>query len=136
MDSRGWNISAFGMMSHFNTGDGRPKFRKGLSTNQGVVSVLDRECARQLFHGYRYVNKESDMGLAALADSKRFLPPRRKKKIILSDAADIRNAIQWTSTIPNVPYGGAGQTFSPQKCHDRRFVESQKGIDFHLLPQC
>ena len=74
------NISAFGIMSHLTPEMGVLNFEKAYPHIKGLYQFLDRECARQLFHDYTYINKESDMGLAALADSKRSYHPSEKIK--------------------------------------------------------
>ena len=73
-------ISAFAIMSHLTPEMGVLNFEKAFPHIKGLYQFLDRECARQLFHDYRYINKESDMGLAALADSKRSYHPSEKIK--------------------------------------------------------
>ncbi|MCP4679820.1 MAG: DUF2156 domain-containing protein [Deltaproteobacteria bacterium] len=46
---------------------------------KGLYQFLDRECARQLFQGrFEYINKESDMGLPGLRQSKRSYHPIRR----------------------------------------------------------
>lgn len=74
------SISAFGIMSHLTPEMGVLNFEKAYPHIKGLYQFLDRECARQLFHDYEYINKESDMGIAALADSKRSYHPSEKIK--------------------------------------------------------
>jgi len=86
MDWRGlWvrldgEISAFVIMSHLTKQMGVLNFEKAYPQIKGLYQFLDNECARQLFHDYLYINKESDMGLAALADSKKSYQPCEKIK--------------------------------------------------------
>ncbi len=47
---------------------------------KGLYQFLDRECARQLFlDRFEYINKESDMGLPGLRQSKRSYHPIRRE---------------------------------------------------------
>jgi uncharacterized protein len=73
-------ISAFVIMSHLTQDMGVLNFEKAYPHVKGLYQFLDNECARQLFNGYHYMNKESDMGLAALAESKRSYHPVAKIK--------------------------------------------------------
>lgn len=73
-------ICAFAIMSHLTPEMGVLNFEKAYPHIKGLYQFLDRECALQLFQDYRYINKESDMGLAALADSKRSYHPIEKIK--------------------------------------------------------
>ncbi len=53
---------------------------KALSEHKGLYQYLDREAARELFLGtYAYINKESDMGVPGLAQSKRSYYPVRRE---------------------------------------------------------
>ncbi len=45
-------------------------FEKALDRAKGLYQYLDRECARRLFPGVTFLNKESDMGDAGLAKAK------------------------------------------------------------------
>jgi uncharacterized protein len=73
-------ISAFAIMSHLTPQMGVLNFEKAYPTIKGLYQFLDNECARQLFGGYRYINKESDMGIPALAVSKKSYHPVEKLK--------------------------------------------------------
>jgi uncharacterized protein len=73
-------ISAFVIMSHLTEDMGVLNFEKAYPHVKGLYQFLDNECARQLFNGYPYMNKESDMGLTALAESKRSYHPVAKIK--------------------------------------------------------
>jgi hypothetical protein len=64
-------ISAFAIMSHLTQDMGVLNFEKAYPHIKGLYQFLDNECAKELFHGYLFMNKESDMGLAALAKSKK-----------------------------------------------------------------
>jgi hypothetical protein len=70
-------ITAFGIASQV-TGDmGALHFEKATSRIKGLYQYLDRECARRLFKGMTFINKESDMGLPGLAQAKRSYNPVR-----------------------------------------------------------
>mgnify|MGYP000405684838 CR=1 FL=1 len=47
---------------------------------KGLYQYFDQQCARRLFNGYTYINKESDLGIAGLAKSKRSYYPVEKVK--------------------------------------------------------
>jgi len=55
-------------------------FEKAYPQIKGLYQFLDNECARQLFYDYEFINKESDMGIPALADSKKSYYPVEKLK--------------------------------------------------------
>jgi uncharacterized protein len=63
-------ISAFGIGSRLNDSTGVLNFEKAFSSIKGLYQFLDNECAKRLFSEFRYVNKESDLNLPNLAESK------------------------------------------------------------------
>lgn len=70
-------VSAFGMASRL-TGDmGVFHFEKALIKIKGLYQYFDNLCAKNLFEGYRYINKESDMDIPGLAKSKKSYYPIR-----------------------------------------------------------
>jgi len=73
-------ICAFAIMSHLTLDMGVLNFEKAYPHIKGLYQFLDNECAKELFHGYVFMNKESDMGLAALAKSKKSYHPVEKLK--------------------------------------------------------
>jgi hypothetical protein len=73
-------ISAFAIMSHLTQDMGVLNFEKAYPHIKGLYQFLDNECAKELFHGYLFINKESDMGLTALAKSKKSYHPIEKLK--------------------------------------------------------
>ena len=73
-------ISAFAIMSHLTQDVGVLNFEKAYPQIRGLYQFLDNECAKELFNGYLFINKESDMGLAALAKSKKSYHPVEKLK--------------------------------------------------------
>lgn len=86
MDSKGIFIridgvvSAFGICSHLTHDMGILNFEKAFSNIKGLYQFLDNECAKRLFSGYKYINKESDMSLPNLAQSKNSYNPVMKLK--------------------------------------------------------
>jgi len=73
-------ISGFAIMSHLTQDMGALNFEKAYSHIKGLYQFLDNQCARELFHGYMSMNKESDMGLVDLARSKKSYHPIEKLK--------------------------------------------------------
>jgi hypothetical protein len=68
-------ISAFGIGSRLNETTATLNFEKADSGIKGLYQFLDNECARRLFNGFRYINKESDMNIPNLAESKQSYNP-------------------------------------------------------------
>jgi uncharacterized protein len=68
-------ISAFGIGSRLNHTTATLNFEKADPGIKGLYQFLDNECARRLFTGFRYVNKESDMNIPNLAESKQSYNP-------------------------------------------------------------
>ncbi|MCE5263513.1 MAG: phosphatidylglycerol lysyltransferase domain-containing protein [Deltaproteobacteria bacterium] len=68
-------ISAFGIGSRLNDTTAVLNFEKADSTIKGLYQFLDNECAKRLFNGFRYINKESDMNMPNLAESKQSYHP-------------------------------------------------------------
>ncbi len=50
-------------------------FEKADADIEGIYQFLDNECAKRLFSGYRFINKESDMGKPGLTKSKQSYHP-------------------------------------------------------------
>jgi hypothetical protein len=73
-------VSAFGIASRVTEDMGVLNFEKAFPNVRGLYQFLDRECARRLFHGCRYINKESDMGVPNLAQMKKAYHPVMKEK--------------------------------------------------------
>lgn len=68
-------VNAFGIAAGL-TGDmATLQYEKAFSSVKGLYQYLDRECARRLFEGYTYINKESDMGLPGIAKAKKSYHP-------------------------------------------------------------
>lgn len=68
-------VSAFGISSHLTDNMGVLNFEKAYPDIKGLYQFLDNECAKRLFSGYTYINKESDMNLPNLAQSKKSYNP-------------------------------------------------------------
>ncbi len=67
--------SAFGIASFLTRGMGALHFEKAFAKIKGLYQYFDRECARRLFNGLKYINKESDMGVEGLAKAKKSYRP-------------------------------------------------------------
>jgi uncharacterized protein len=77
-------VSAFGIGSRLNETTAVLNFEKADSGIKGLYQYLDNECAKRLFKGFRYINKESDMNIPNLAESKQsYNPISRVKSFIL-----------------------------------------------------
>jgi hypothetical protein len=68
-------VSAFGISSPLTDNMGVLNFEKARASIKGLYQFLDNECAKHLFTGYTYINKESDMKLPNLAQSKKSYNP-------------------------------------------------------------
>ena len=73
-------VNAFGIAARLNDEMGILNYEKAFSDVKGLYQFLDHECARHLFAGYRFVNKESDMSLPNLARMKRSYHPVMRVK--------------------------------------------------------
>jgi hypothetical protein len=73
-------VGAFGISSHLTDSMGVLNFEKAYPDIKGLYQFLDNECAKRLFSGYTYINKESDMNLPNLAQSKKSYNPIMKIK--------------------------------------------------------
>jgi hypothetical protein len=73
-------VSAFAIRTPLNKNMANLTFEKAFPDIMGLYPFLDRECARQLFSDYEFINKESDMGLAGLAQSKESYHPVMRRK--------------------------------------------------------
>ena len=68
-------VSAFGIASRLTDSMGVLNFEKAYPNIKGLYQFLDNECAKRLFAGYKYINKESDMNISNLAQSKKSYNP-------------------------------------------------------------
>ncbi len=73
-------VSAFAIASKLRDDIGVLNFEKAFPDIKGLYQFLDRECARNLLSVYRYINKESDMGVSNLAQMKKSYHPVMKEK--------------------------------------------------------
>ena len=78
-------VSAFGIGTRLNETTATFNFEKADSGIKGLYQFLDNECAKRLFRQFRYLNKESDMNLPNLAESKQsYYPVLRIKSYVLT----------------------------------------------------
>ncbi|MBM4315378.1 MAG: DUF2156 domain-containing protein [Deltaproteobacteria bacterium] len=68
-------VSALGIGSRLNETMATLNFEKAFAGVKGLYQYLDNECAKLLFKGFRYINKESDMNLPNLAEAKQSYHP-------------------------------------------------------------
>lgn len=68
-------INAFGIASRLTESIGVLHFEKAFASKKGLYQYFDRECARRLFKGCSYINKESDMNVPGLAKTKKSYHP-------------------------------------------------------------
>ncbi|MDD5656324.1 MAG: phosphatidylglycerol lysyltransferase domain-containing protein [Elusimicrobia bacterium] len=73
-------VRAFGIGSRLAADTWALHFEKAADQIKGLYQYLDRECARSLFPGLAYINKESDMGAPGLAKAKQSYHPAFKVK--------------------------------------------------------
>jgi len=73
-------VSALAITARLNNRMGVLNFEKAFSRINGLYQFLDQQCAEKCLGAYEYTNKESDMGLPGLAQSKRsYFPCDRVK---------------------------------------------------------
>jgi len=78
-------VSAFGIGTRLNATTAALNFEKAFSGIKGLYQFLDNECAKRLFADFLYINKECDMNLPNLAESKQsYNPIRRIKSFLLA----------------------------------------------------
>jgi hypothetical protein len=68
-------VVAFGIGSRLNGKTATLNFEKADARIKGLYQFLDNECAKRLFQDYAYINKESDMNIPNLAESKQSYNP-------------------------------------------------------------
>jgi hypothetical protein len=73
-------VSAFGIGSYLTAAMGVLHFEKAFSRIKGLYQYFDSQCARLLFNGYVFINKESDMNMPGLAKAKRSYYPVMRVK--------------------------------------------------------
>jgi len=74
------NAQGFGIASRLKDDTGVLNFEKASDKVKGLYQFLDRECARRLFPGREFINKESDMGDPGLARAKSSYHPVLRAK--------------------------------------------------------
>jgi len=73
-------VCGFAIMSPLTGEMGVLNFEKAYGSIKGLYQFLDRECARRLFFDLTFINKESDMGLPTLRETKNSYHPREMIK--------------------------------------------------------
>ena len=73
-------VSAFGIAAPLTTDMGVLHFEKAYTDIKGLYQYLDQQCAQRLFLGKQFINKESDMGMAGIAQAKKSYHPIRMVK--------------------------------------------------------
>ena len=68
-------VRAFGVSARLTPEMATLQYEKADASVKGLYQYFDQQCARQLFNGCAYINKESDMGIPGLAKSKRSYYP-------------------------------------------------------------
>jgi hypothetical protein len=63
-------VSAFGISAPLTREMATLQYEKAFGSIKGLYQYFDNACARMLFNGYTYLNKESDMGIPGLTKSK------------------------------------------------------------------
>lgn len=64
-------VRAFGVAARLTPEMATLQYEKADAAIKGLYQYFDQQCACQLFNGYAYINRESDMGIPGLAKSKR-----------------------------------------------------------------
>jgi len=68
-------ISAFGIAAYLTDEMGALHFEKAFANIKGLYQYFDNLCAKSLFDGFTYINKESDMSMPGLAKVKKSYHP-------------------------------------------------------------
>ncbi|MFO7713937.1 DUF2156 domain-containing protein [Desulfosarcina sp.] len=79
-------VSAFGISAPLTREMATLQYEKAFGSIKGLYQYFDNACARMLFNGYTYLNKESDMGIPGLTKAKKSYYPCklvRSVKLIL-----------------------------------------------------
>ena len=75
-------VSAFGISAPLTNDMATLQYEKAFGSVKGLYQYFDNVCARTLFNGYTYMNKESDMGIPGLAKAKKSYHPVKKEKSV------------------------------------------------------
>ncbi|MDL2328780.1 phosphatidylglycerol lysyltransferase domain-containing protein [Desulfosarcina sp. OttesenSCG-928-A07] len=70
-------VSAFGISAPLTPDMATLQYEKAIESIKGLYQYFDNACARMLFSGYTWLNKESDMGIPGLEKAKRSYHPER-----------------------------------------------------------
>ena len=70
-------ICAFGIGTRLTQNMGVLNYEKAFADIKGLYQFFDRECARRMFPGFEYINKENDMGEPGLRKAKKSYYPVR-----------------------------------------------------------
>ncbi|MCP4346199.1 MAG: DUF2156 domain-containing protein [Desulfobacterales bacterium] len=73
-------VSAFGISSYLTDNMSALHFQKAFANEKGLYQYFDNMCAMHLSDGYKYINKESDMGIPGLAKTKKSYHPVKMVK--------------------------------------------------------
>ena len=68
-------VSAFGVSAYLTSQMATLQYEKAYDKIKGLYQYFDNQCAKRLFNGYAYINKESDMGSEGLAKTKKSYHP-------------------------------------------------------------
>lgn len=68
-------VSAFGIAAFLTSEMATLQYEKAFTEVKGLYQYFDNQCAKRLFNGFTYINKESDMGSEGLAKAKRSYHP-------------------------------------------------------------
>lgn len=68
-------VNAFGVSAPLTRDMATLQYEKAFGSIKGLYQYFDNACARMLFNGYTYLNKESDMGIPGLAKAKKSYYP-------------------------------------------------------------
>lgn len=70
-------VSAFGISAPLTDDMATLQYEKAFTNVKGLYQYFDNACAKMLFEGYTYLNKESDMGIPGLAKAKKSYHPAK-----------------------------------------------------------
>ena len=70
-------VNAFGISAPLTADMATLQYEKAFGSIKGLYQYFDNACARMLFNGYAYLNKESDMGIPGLAKAKKSYLPHK-----------------------------------------------------------
>lgn len=68
-------VSAFGISAPLTRDMATLQYEKAFGSIKGLYQYFDNACAKMLFDGFTYLNKESDMGIPGLAKAKKSYYP-------------------------------------------------------------